>query len=106
MKILLVEGINDKFVINKLLKRRKIEFENFTIKDCRNVNNLLNILPEVLQFRTYEDAIGIIVDGIEEYFHFYKLHQSAELPDSVRSAFNNRSVGSSSVVFIALWAKV
>ena len=66
MKILLVEGINDKYVIEKLLKRRKIEFENFNIQNCENVNRLLNLLPGRIQLRTYEEAIGVIVDADED----------------------------------------
>ncbi len=65
MNILLVEGINDKYVIQKLLKRRKIEFDNFDILNCENVNNIFNVLPETIQLRTYEKVIGVIVDADE-----------------------------------------
>lgn len=72
MNILLVEGYNDKFVIQKLLKRRKIEFENFDIRSCENVDKLLNILPETIQLKTNEDVIGIIVDADENLAERWK----------------------------------
>lgn len=66
MNILLVEGINDKYVIQKLLKRRKIEFDNFDILNCENVNKIFNVLPETIQLKTYEEVIGVIVDADED----------------------------------------
>lgn len=66
MKILMVEAINDKFVIEKLLKRRKIEFDNFDITDYHNVEKLLHILPETIQLRAYGEVIGVIVDADED----------------------------------------
>jgi len=65
MNMLLVEGINDKYVIQKLLKRRKIEFDNFEILNCENVHKILNIMPETIQLKSYEDVIGVIVDADE-----------------------------------------
>ncbi|QTA93527.1 DUF3226 domain-containing protein [Desulfonema magnum] len=61
-KLLLVEGIDDKKVIEKLLKKRKIAFEDFEIKNCEGMNKLLNLLPTTIKTGTYE-VVGIIVDS-------------------------------------------
>ncbi len=60
----MVEGFNDQNVIEKLLKRRKITFEEFDIKDCHNVEGLLQDLPHTINLGF--DAIGIIVDADED----------------------------------------
>ncbi|CAN2041734.1 DUF4276 family protein [Candidatus Magnetomoraceae bacterium gMMP-15] len=72
MNTLLVEGYNDEFIIQKLLKRRKIEFENFEIKSCNNVDKLLRILPDTILLKTNEDVIGIIVDADENLAERWK----------------------------------
>ena len=47
MKTLLIEGIDDQKVIEKLLKRRKIEFADFTITNGEGLDKLqdLRITP-------------------------------------------------------------
>ena len=64
-KILKVEGINDKKVIEKLLGRRKIDFENFEIQESPNVDRLLTVLPDMIRLGNY-DVIGVIVDADED----------------------------------------
>lgn len=61
-KILLVEGIEDKKVIEKLLQRRKINYTGFAIKNQDGLQKLLKALPLALQVGSYE-TVGIIVDA-------------------------------------------
>jgi len=63
-KILLVEGIDDQKVVEKLLKRRKIVFEDFAVNNCEGVQKLLNILPAAVSVGSY-DVLGLIVDADE-----------------------------------------
>ncbi|MDM8537864.1 hypothetical protein QUF70_13990 [Desulfobacterales bacterium HSG17] len=64
-KILMVEGIDDQKVIEKLLQRRKIIFNDFGIHNCEGIDKLLNLLPTIIQAGSYE-VIGIIVDADED----------------------------------------
>jgi hypothetical protein len=64
MKTLLVEGIDDQKVIEKLLKRRKIEFADFTITNGEGLDKLLKNLPTIIRTENYE-IIGILVDADE-----------------------------------------
>jgi len=61
-KILLVEGIDDRKVIEKLLRRRKITFD-FEIKNCDGLDKLLRLFLTAVQTRTHEGVIGVIVDA-------------------------------------------
>jgi len=63
-KVLLVEGIDDKKVIEKLLRRRKIVFENFEINNCEGLEKLLKIVPVQIEAGSYK-TLGIIVDADE-----------------------------------------
>lgn len=64
-KILMVEGIDDQKVIEKLLQRRKIVFNDFGIHNCQGIDKLLNLLPTIINAGSYE-IIGIIVDADED----------------------------------------
>ncbi|MCP4105338.1 MAG: hypothetical protein GY749_07365 [Desulfobacteraceae bacterium] len=64
-KILLVEGIDDEKVIEKLLKRRKIAFEDFEIMNCEGFKKLLNRLPNLIQAGHYE-LMGVIADADDD----------------------------------------
>ncbi|QTA82803.1 Uncharacterized protein dnl_51870 [Desulfonema limicola] len=63
-KILMVEGIDDKKVIEKLLTRRKLSFNDVVIHNCEGIIKLLNLLPVIIHAGSYE-VIGIIVDADE-----------------------------------------
>jgi len=64
-KILMVEGIDDQKVIEKLLTRRKLNFADFGIHNCEGIDKLLNLLPTIIHAGSYE-VIGIIVDADED----------------------------------------
>ncbi|MGE0085886.1 MAG: DUF3226 domain-containing protein [Desulfococcaceae bacterium] len=64
-KILLVEGIDDQKVVEKLLKRRKIVFDSFAVNNCEGVQKLLNLLPAAIRVGSYE-VLGLIVDADED----------------------------------------
>jgi len=64
-KILLVEGIDDQKVVEKLLKRRKIVFDDFAVNNCEGVQKLFNILPAAVSVGSY-DVLGLIVDADED----------------------------------------
>lgn len=64
-RLLLVEGHDDRVVIEKLLARRKLKFEEFAIHNCEGVNKLLKVLPTAILVGTYE-VIGVIVDADED----------------------------------------
>ncbi len=61
-KILLVEGIDDQKVTEKLLIRRKITFEDFEIMNCKGFPKLLKTLPKLIKAADYK-LMGIIVDA-------------------------------------------
>ncbi|GAK53507.1 hypothetical protein U14_04772 [Candidatus Moduliflexus flocculans] len=73
-KILKVEGINDKKVIEKLLGRRKIGFENFEIQESPNVERLLNVLPDMIRLGNY-DVIGVILEKSPKNFKKIRICQ-------------------------------
>ena len=64
-KMLMVEGIDDQKVIEKLLTRRKLDFKYFGIHNCEGIDKLLNLLPTIIHAGSYE-VIGIIVDADED----------------------------------------
>ncbi|GBC64024.1 hypothetical protein DENIS_5024 [Desulfonema ishimotonii] len=64
-KILLVEGIDDKKVIEKLFQRRKIVFEDFAVHNCEGLEKLLKILPTQIMAGSY-DVMGVIADADED----------------------------------------
>ena len=59
-KVLLVEGINDKHVINNLLKAHKLESE-ITIRDKEGITNILATLKTEVDAN--QDFLGIVVDA-------------------------------------------
>ncbi|MEN8220991.1 MAG: DUF3226 domain-containing protein [Pseudomonadota bacterium] len=61
-KLLIVEGIDDKYVISRLLQRRKITYEDFGIHDANGIKQSLNTLSCAIKSGNYE-IIGIVVDA-------------------------------------------
>jgi hypothetical protein len=61
-KLLIVEGIDDKYVISRLLQRRKITYENFEIHDANGIKQSLNTFSCAIKSGNYE-VIGIVVDA-------------------------------------------
>ncbi|KHD09042.1 hypothetical protein PN36_23570 [Candidatus Thiomargarita nelsonii] len=61
-KLLIVEGIDDKYVISRLLQRRKITYENFEIHDANGIKQSLNTFYCAIKSGNYE-VIGIVVDA-------------------------------------------
>jgi len=61
-KLLIVEGIDDKYVINRLLQRRKITYKGFEIRDANGIRQSLNTFSIAIKSGNY-DVIGIIVDA-------------------------------------------
>ena len=61
-KLLIVEGIDDKYVISRLLQRRKITYQNFEIHDANGIRQSLNTFSIAIKSGNY-DVIGIVVDA-------------------------------------------
>jgi hypothetical protein len=61
-KLLIVEGIDDKYVINRLLQRRKITYKGFEIRDANGIRQSLNTFSIAIKSGNY-DVIGIVVDA-------------------------------------------
>ncbi len=61
-KRLIVEGIDDKYVINRLLQRRKITYPHFEIRDANGIQQSLNTFSIAIKSGNYE-VIGIVVDA-------------------------------------------
>jgi transposase len=61
-KLLIVEGIDDKYVINRLLQRRKITYQHFEIRDANGIKQSLNTFSIAIKSGNYE-VIGIVVDA-------------------------------------------
>lgn len=61
-KILLVEGINDKSVIDQVLKAYGIEVD-WEIKVCGGVDNLADELPLYIKNPTAYSIIGVVADA-------------------------------------------
>lgn len=59
-KVLLVEGVNDKHVINNLLKAHNLENE-ITIRDKEGITNILATLKTEVDAN--QDFLGIVVDA-------------------------------------------
>lgn len=59
-KVLLVEGVNDKHVINNLLKAHNLENE-ITIRDKEGISNILATLKTEVDAN--QDFLGIVVDA-------------------------------------------
>ncbi len=61
-KVLLVEGINDKHVINNLLKIHNSELaDEITIRDKQGITNILETLK--IEVEANQDFLGIVVDA-------------------------------------------
>jgi hypothetical protein len=61
-KVLLVEGINDKHVINNLLKIHDLELaEEIKIRDKQGITNILETLK--IEVDANQDFLGIVVDA-------------------------------------------
>jgi hypothetical protein len=61
-KVLLVEGVNDKHVINNLLKIHNSELaEEVTIRDKQGITNILETLK--IEVDANQDFLGIVVDA-------------------------------------------
>jgi hypothetical protein len=61
-KLLIVEGIDDKYVISRLLQRRKINYQQFEIHDAGGIKPSLNTFSIAIKSGNYEN-IGIVVDA-------------------------------------------
>jgi len=61
-KLLIVEGIDDKYVISRLLQRRKITYKDFEIRDANGIRQSLNAFSIAIKSGNY-DIIGIVVDA-------------------------------------------
>ncbi|MEK8017403.1 MAG: DUF3226 domain-containing protein [Candidatus Parabeggiatoa sp.] len=61
-KLLIVEGIDDKYVISRLLQRRKITYKAFEIRDANGIRQSLNTFSIAIKSGNYE-VIGIVVDA-------------------------------------------
>jgi len=61
-KLLIVEGIDDKYVISRLLQRRKINYQQFEIHDAGGIKPSLNTFCIAIKSGNYEN-IGIVVDS-------------------------------------------
>lgn len=60
-KVLLVEGVNDKHVINNLLKSHKIDTSLLDIRDKQGISNILATFKTEIDAN--EDYLGIVVDA-------------------------------------------
>ena len=63
-KILIVEGADDEKVIEKLLKRRKIIYDNFSIQSVGGIDKLLKNVEIRIKSENHT-AIGIVIDADE-----------------------------------------
>jgi hypothetical protein len=62
-KVLLVEGINDKHVINNLLKIHDLELaEEIKIRDKQGITNILETLK--IEVDANQDFLGIVVSNL------------------------------------------
>jgi len=61
-KLLIVEGIDDKYVISRLLQRRKINYQQFEIHDAGGIKPSLNTFSIAIKSGNYE-SVGIVVDA-------------------------------------------
>jgi len=61
-KRLIVEGIDDKYVISRLLQRRKITYQHFEIHDDNGIKQSLKTFSITIKSGNY-DVIGIVVDA-------------------------------------------
>ena len=63
-KVLFVEGGDDEAVVEKLLQRRKIKFDDFEINNQKGLDKLLRALPIQLSTASL-NTVGVIVDTDE-----------------------------------------
>jgi hypothetical protein len=61
-KRLIVEGIDNKYVISRLLQKRKITYQHFEIRDANGIKQSLNTFSIAIKSGNY-DVIGIVVDA-------------------------------------------
>ena len=65
MKILFVEGSQDKNFVEELLKRQKINYgDNFEIKNCTNLGKVFKEFQLAIKTENYSQ-IGIIIDAYQ-----------------------------------------
>lgn len=72
MKILLVEGSQDKNFVEQLLKRQKISYgDNFEIKNCTNLGKVFKELQLAIKTENYSH-IGIIIDADQSISQYWQ----------------------------------
>ncbi len=68
----MVEGNQDKSFVEVLLKRRKIKYKNWEIKDSKGLPKMLIILETLIQSENFE-VVGIMIDADTELLQHWQI---------------------------------